>query len=77
MQDGGMHDGGMGPWMRLWMGLWGLVGIAVLVLAAVAIVFPVRSIRRIDAGGPGRSGEVADVVRRSARVPDAQASCCR
>ena len=58
MHDGGMHDGGMRSWMWLWMALWGLVGIAVLVLAVVAIVFLVRNIRRMDPGGPGRSHEV-------------------
>lgn len=58
MHDGGMHDGGMSSWMWLWMALWGLVGLAVLVLAVVAIVFLIRTGRRMDGTGPASSREV-------------------
>ena len=58
MHDGGMRDGGMSPGMWLWMALWGLVGLAVLVLAVVASVFLIRTSRRMDVEGAARSGEV-------------------
>ena len=62
--DGGIMDGGMMGMMGMmggWMLLWGLVGIALLVVAVLAAIWLVkqRTPARPDAAsrGPGQRGE--------------------
>jgi putative membrane protein len=54
----------MGGAMIVWALLWTLIGIAVLVLAVVAIVYLVHRMNRSSSDGGGRGPSAEEVLRR-------------